>query len=538
MPNGTPGPATPPPNKPKPKPKTFDFFYGNITSLSNHASKYVFCLPKRIKGLALVELHKQDKLQVTNKFRHNYFTSYFNPAEPSSKSSSGTHGGELVATRAHTLSNPIEPDLLDHIASHFGAPLRFAACLVRFKDLTLIFLTCYLWDSEGLSERNNIILTQINMLVHILNLPIVCFGDFNLKTQEFLESGWCEKLRVQIIYPNLSSTISTSSNRDIDFGFISTCVKSVYLYTQPILSVPFSPHYGFVVSLSARPRSVQGLVHCIPKSLPIQPFLSTWNEFTPIQQQTIYNDSLQQAQTMLNKQKAKTGIAILGSPTNCLVEDPKFSGELLTAQILNGQKLALAALAAELTILNTLKVPLDQQHKYIGRSQYPKFKLKPLVQKQQHITSTYACPHACFWGAVKGAFNFLTSYLPAGVSTSSTSFHFNLSQVPDFISRLRELLGDAPDLCELMPDELRASVPLFTRCLDLRYLSSSIAADLKHRAQDIFSYYLTKLNNKISLDFIKYVKGQLAKGGGRLFKYISQLEKQIFKHQLGPIRQV
>ena len=83
----------------------------------------------------------------------------------------------MVAVRSHLLSSPIDPSILNNLAAHFSAPIRFSACIIRFKDLSVILCTCYLWDSEGLTERNNNnMLMQIHMLMLILSLPIMSRG--------------------------------------------------------------------------------------------------------------------------------------------------------------------------------------------------------------------------------------------------------------------------------------------------------------------------------------------------------------------------
>jgi hypothetical protein len=103
----------------------FKIFYSNLSSLSLQATDYIFALPKEVKVLALLELHKEDVESVVNKFSCNNYRAYYNPPEPAVV---GNHGGELVACKSHLSSSPVLQEILEHIASHFAAPLRFSVC--------------------------------------------------------------------------------------------------------------------------------------------------------------------------------------------------------------------------------------------------------------------------------------------------------------------------------------------------------------------------------------------------------------------------
>ena len=79
---------------------------------------------------------------------------------------------------------------------------------------------------------------------------------------------------------------------------------------------------------------------------------------------------------MLQHQKLKTGIAILGSPMTVLDKDPKYQGTVRSSAIVQGEALAQIALASELLVLSIDGTPEKDWHEHIGRSQYPKFKIK------------------------------------------------------------------------------------------------------------------------------------------------------------------
>ena len=77
----------------------------------------------------------------------------------------------------------------------------------------------------------------------------------------------------------------------------------------------------------------------------------------------------------------------MGKPSQQLSNDPKYQGDLLTASIKVGEQLAFSALSSELLILLTLAIPRNKWHKYIGRSQYPKFKEQSIATNNKPICS-------------------------------------------------------------------------------------------------------------------------------------------------------
>ena len=71
------------------------------------------------------------------------------------ESNSSGHGGELVAFKSNYKHTSIDQHILDAIHALTNAPLRFAAAIIDFKCISIIFAAIYLWDHERLSEKNN-----------------------------------------------------------------------------------------------------------------------------------------------------------------------------------------------------------------------------------------------------------------------------------------------------------------------------------------------------------------------------------------------
>ena len=104
------------------------------------------------------------------------------------------------------------------------------------------------------------------------------------------------------------------------------------------------------------------------------------------------------AKHILYKQQTKTGVAILGNPIPELISVPKFQGSLKVDQLIHGEHIAQAALATELLVLDVAQIPRIEQCSYTGRSQYPRYKYKPLIRNTK---TKDCCPHLMFWGLVK-----------------------------------------------------------------------------------------------------------------------------------------
>ena len=88
-----------------------------------------------------------------------------------------------------------------------------------------------------------------------------------------------------------------------------------------------------------------------------------------------------------------------------------------------------------------------------------------------------------------------------------------------------QLLVFAEQHAEQLPDELKALVPVFSRIFP--HISAPLARDLKKDAKRIFDHYLRLMCNRITYNWHTFIRAQLGKGGGLLFKYISKWDKQF-----------
>ena len=214
--------------------------------------------------------------------------------------------------------------------------------------------------------------------------------------------------------------------------------------------------------------------------------------------------------TYLQSRRKNTGVAILGKPTDCLVHDPKFQGPLREEQLKAGEHIAAASLASELLILDVGGVPRDIQHHYTGRGQYPSFKSKSLYKNNPESN---ICPNLLYWGQVKGISTHILNQLKG-------------CKDPDEISArtadLRDATEDADQYLKHLNDDWACEAVILTKLLPCNnvYTLSHIHDSIVH----IYNKNLNVVNNLASKDYKSFVKYEMSRGGGKLFKYIAAFD--------------
>lgn len=110
----------------------------------------------------------------------------------------GSHGGETLAFKKHLNVTKVRQDLLDIIQATSSLPIRFSAVIVTTHEKQYILAITYWYSNQLLSENNRELLGHLVMLKHLLNLPIITFGDYNIPHTLLEESGWLKPLRFNI----------------------------------------------------------------------------------------------------------------------------------------------------------------------------------------------------------------------------------------------------------------------------------------------------------------------------------------------------
>ena len=349
-------------------------------------------------------------------------------------------------------------------------------------------------------------------------VPFVIAGDFNIPFEQFCESGWCERLKVKPIHPNAKSTISSSADRVIDFGLISNDIYPMFVEASPIFDVTRGPHIAFIIRLLLKPRSITARVICVPKALPVNDFNKLWKQVSDEQQKITWSKSVKRARHILNKHKSKTGVAILGSAMPELNDDPKFQGDLKLKCIEAGEKAAEASLASELCVLDIVGIPRCEQKQYTGRCQYPRFKTKSLVKA--NTSKEYTNSSLMYWCQAKQCLTHTINLLPQLDNARREAVVLALAKFLDFSEN---------HCCEL-DDILKAEAIVMSRVLrqqtaDL-YLPFVLSKFL-NTIEQIQKIVINRNVNYLSKKWKIHVKDQLYSGGGKLFSFISRLDKQF-----------
>ena len=379
----------------KPVREKISMFFANITTWGPLVQNWIFSADvlNKYDVYGLVETHvtKAGDYDMCARARSHGLSVVSAPAMQY-KDSPGSHGGETIFTAKHTFSVPLDDQLIEMASGCNDEPIRWTAIEIRVTSVSILLVSAYMWCGEGLSHRNWSILQQIASLVHLFKLPFLLCADFNFPPNTLWQSGWCQHLSSMIFAPNVKTTCSVSHDV-IDYCVASRSIDSI-IHGIDVVPVPWGPHVGLQLTLSASPNKV--LVNRLvePLALPMSDFHAKWKCLNMPIRSCLIRANAGLAHAMLSQHSVQTsGRAILGSPSDVLINDYKFQKDL-KSHIMVGEVLAQASLQTELLICSVAGVPYK---KYIGRSQFPCFQLQPM-KKKSHLDDKFTAPAANFWG--------------------------------------------------------------------------------------------------------------------------------------------
>ena len=124
------------------------------------------------------------------------------------------------------------------------------------------------------------------VLKSLFKLEIFCAGVSNLTYSQSIVSRWASRLKVNMLHPGITTTLTIAGGRVIDFGFLSVGTQVMFQYTTPIHAV-WGPHRALTFAFNAKPKSIYALVHCIPKTLPMERFNMIWKKMSEDDQESI-----------------------------------------------------------------------------------------------------------------------------------------------------------------------------------------------------------------------------------------------------------
>ena len=124
----------------------------------------------------------------------------------------GTSGGVAVAARTHLglARSPVEVDARYRarvIVAWVGAGLRGGLHLV----------SVYLFPSEGLSDRNRVLLEEVARLVTTVRGPWLVGGDFQMSPDQLRASGWVAWVGGRVFCAGQPTCTSAVEGAELDY---------------------------------------------------------------------------------------------------------------------------------------------------------------------------------------------------------------------------------------------------------------------------------------------------------------------------------
>jgi len=430
----------------------------------------------------------------------------------------GSHRGETLAFKKHLDITKVRQDILDIIQATSSIPIRFSAVIVTTHDKQDILAVTYWYSNQSLSENNKELLGHLSMLKHLLGLPLLTFGDYNIPHTLLEESGWLKPHRFNIHL--LKGGPSTKFGKDkIDYLLFAGDLGKDIPDSAQLKRVPFGPHYGYRVELKGH-KTIKGTVIKYPPPLPYDDFYKHLPNYSQEDLDQCWQNAQTRAQQILKTQKHRTGFAILGTPLALALADLKLKGDTLKDSICVGEQYALSALQSELYILKIGNTPDHRYNKYIGRSQFPKF----YRGTNSNVMGTP--PQFKFPLLHKAATTYnLVSKISEEQPLSKTSRRF----VRDFAYSIQEALENNIEFYKHKTLDTIVSTENWMRVGTTLTSNHRTQFLLKDETRDILLEIQQKLSKQagfaIKNSFADFVRQDLAAHGTRMFAFISKESK-------------
>ena len=294
------------------------------------------------------------------------------------------------------------------------------------------------------------------MLQLTLQLPLIICGDFSIDISDLLNSGWLGVPDFVPVWPKgVTSTLYNTSNRIIDYVLVSRCIFPLIGAIWPLWNTPWRPHLSFYLEILNRPMALQADFLVRPRPLPMEAAKGVEKANSDSVNQSLWECSQEQAAHTLEKARGKTGIAILGKPSEALPGDPKFGGECQGDSIKAGEALAFSTLSSEYYVFWLVGIPKEERHNYTGRCQYPKIFHKPITAPKIK-DNRYLFPECDIVYRV-------TNRLSAIIKVNGDSMEHRLFVIEHFLSAR-----------DVIPCDLRDSLDELVNVYDLPFFLSGL----------------------------------------------------------------
>jgi hypothetical protein len=286
----------------------------------------------------------------------------------------------------------------------------WTSTVIRLKGITLHIIGIYLTSGWPAQENQKKLAAIADGLAQ-MGLPFVILGDFNCTPEEFAELRWHTLVKGTIIKPDCEFTCTIPPCRIIDFAVASSEVLDLLSSFGPEPTSPFRPHLGLVFRLHSSARSVCKRVLIKPRNIP-EPLETEKSDGGP--------DEWHQAKRVAEGKLEDNPLGIMGRPGQALMLSQckpqwEVNNEL-------GRSWASFCLTAEVFHLTRAGIPQNDQRPYLGRGQYPTFKIKPVVP-HTHPQQLGSSVRVQFWSVLAARLRELAVLTERGVGLGQQVSH-------------------------------------------------------------------------------------------------------------------
>ncbi len=422
------------PRLPKPSMGLMEIFASNITMWGPKAEDFLSKLEAPIWVVTETHLAGSRFHDLKARMHHKGWDLYPAHATPNSKSLPGvvaleqgsdpgkaTTGGVIVAARRWLGTTALCPATVQGIPG-FLEPVgnNFSFMSWRTASLTMAVGGIYLEPGIGPRGVNLDRLAEVGTFLAQFAVPFIIAGDFNMEPAELLSTEWAQKLKAQIVYPDVPFTCTSGEGRVLDYYVVSKGLMPALRSISCSDDTPWRPHLGLTLKLQARPREVSCYKQVVPTPIPEhRPQGPDW--------------PWERFRAAADTEMERVSLEPLQQQKESLFTDVGQNTERLTREF------AEISLAAEYHMLSRLSQAPNSNN--TGRGQTWAVKKVQLFDKRQ--ADDYASdPHSSFWCVLAAR---LSEY--AAYSRIDATSHPRACWLRDVVLKSR-----AEDICSAGPD--------------------------------------------------------------------------------------
>ena len=362
------------------KQKTFNVFYGNVTSMSKKAKQYLAALKDDMWFAGETHINQAATTEACDEWTYGWDVTAA-PAQDSSTSATGTYGGVMAAGRKHLCTQRLNGDLVmsGNPRSWDRAETRdLAGRTAQLRGIDVIILGGYARDGDWRSQ-----IEAVASVTRNGSLPFIWLSDFNDAPDTLREEPWYDWLAAEVIVPDKHITCHAGSGSLIDFGIASRCLVPYIAEFTVVTDVPWGPHDGLRLRLHRSPRLIMVRSLRRPRQMGDAELTTTEGKATTTDWQTA-----------LDKAHVQVGAGHLGLQDAAKAQQELVErlGTTVQSNAL-GLRLATWAHATESQALAIRGItPGRKEQQLRGRALAPEFTLKPLMQRPRIAAESLPIP--------------------------------------------------------------------------------------------------------------------------------------------------